>query len=229
MYIPKAFRQEDRAGLIETIKTLSFGALVIFAEDRFFAAHIPFIVKEEKEHLILEGHVSKANEIWKIALPEHKAMVIFQGNHAYIHPGWYATKVKTGKVVPTWNYQAIHCYGEAHHHLSAPWILKHVTELTQQHEKDQEKPWAIADAPKDYIDTLTQGIVGITLSVKQIEGSLKMNQHHVDENRISVIEGLSKTKEPHACAVAHIMQKLLSADKTPCKKSLAQTTAAQLK
>ncbi len=135
-------------------------------------------------------------------------MVLFQGHHAYIHPGWYPSKTKTGRVVPTWNYEAVHCYGEVKHHTETPWLLEHVTELTKQQEKNQEHPWEVSDAPEDYIHTMIQGIVGITLRVEHMEGSLKMNQHHAEENRVGVIEGLSNAQIPHACAVAQMMQKL---------------------
>lgn len=97
MHIPKKFKQQDEDFLINSIKEIKFGALIIFSENKFFSSHIPFMIKKEKTNLILEGHVSKANELWKVANSNHKAMVIFQGANTYIHPGWYPEKTKNGK------------------------------------------------------------------------------------------------------------------------------------
>src|ERR1700733_675312 len=114
MYIPTHFRQEDKNSLIKIIQSIKLGVLIIYAENQYFSAHIPFLVKNEPNaNLMLEGHVSRANPIWKMASPENKVMVIFRGAEAYIHPGWYPAKAKNGKVVPTWNYQVINCYGVA--------------------------------------------------------------------------------------------------------------------
>jgi transcriptional regulator len=87
MYIPKQFHQSDQDALVATIRTIKLGALVIFSQEKFISSHIPFIVKEEGNDLMLEGHVARANELWQHALIENKALVIFQGAHAYIHPG----------------------------------------------------------------------------------------------------------------------------------------------
>lgn len=205
MYIPKQFQLEDKLPLIEAIRDIKLGVLIIFAENRFFASHIPFLIKEQNEKLVLEGHVSKANDLWKVALPQNKAMVIFQGPNAYIHPGWYPLKAKTGKVVPTWNYQVVHWYGHAENIQSEQWLLEHVNELTHHKEKEHENPWSVSDAPEEYIEALVKGIVGIRVHLEDIEGSLKMNQHHPEENRLGVIEGLSKSSKPYECEVAQIM------------------------
>jgi transcriptional regulator len=210
MHIPKHFRQDDRDALLQTIRAIKLGALVIFSENRFLTTQIPFVAKEDSRTIILEGHVSRVNEIWKHASQDNKAMVIFQGPHAYIHPGWYATKAKTGKVVPTWNYQAVHCHGYAENQQSEQWILQHIEELTKENEQNRESPWHIADAPPDYINALIKGIVGIRITVEQIEGALKMNQHHPTENRLGVIEGLSKSPRPADCEIAQMMRKLES-------------------
>lgn len=208
MYIPKHFQVEDKTTLIDTIRAIRFGALIIFSENNFFSVQIPFIAKENDNSINLEGHVSKINEIWKHASKGNKAMVIFQGAHAYIHSGWYATKFKTGKVVPTWNYEAVHCFGYAEQQQSEQWILQHVEELTKENEENKESPWYLSDAPADYINMLIKGIVGIKIHVDKIEGALKMSQNHPLENRLGVIEGLSKSSNVYECEVAKIMRQL---------------------
>lgn len=208
MYIPKSFEQNDTDSLIHAIETIKFGVLVIYADNQFYSCHIPFIIKKNKEHIQLEGHVAIKNEIWKMANRTNKAIVIFQGVNAYIHPGWYPSKDKNGKVVPTWNYQAIHCHGFAENELSETWLLNHVTELTKQNENHREIPWEVSDAPCEFINKLIKGIVGIKIDVLQIEGALKMSQHHTKENILGAIQGLSDSNNPHDMEVSKIMRNL---------------------
>jgi transcriptional regulator len=103
MYAPQQFREERREVLIEAIATIRFAALVLVAADGLEAAHIPMIAKNLDGQVTLEGHVARGNPIWRAAAPASKALAIFQGPQAYVHPGWLATKKTTGKVVPTWN------------------------------------------------------------------------------------------------------------------------------
>lgn len=207
MYIPKQFQQQEENLLIDVIENIKFGALIVFAENRFFCSHIPFIVRKS-EKFILEGHVSKANELWKVCQPDNKAIIIFQGQNTYIHPGWYPTKQKSGKVVPTWNYQVVHVHGFAETEQSEGWLLQHLTDLTHDNEKDQKEPWHTNDAPGDFIDALLKGIVGIKFTVEHLKGALKMNQHHTEENRLGVIAGLSQSLKQVDREVADIMENL---------------------
>lgn len=208
MYSRKESQVKDKNTVIEAVRTIRFGVLVVFSEGKFFSSHLPFIIREENNLMILEGHVSRANELWKQLGKENPAMVIFQGEHAYIHPGWYETKKTTGKVVPTWNYQVIHFHGFAEKQEEPGWLLNHLEKLVTHNEVDQKNPWKISDAPQDYIDGLTRAIVGIQFKVDRFEGALKMNQHHPQENRLGVIEGLKSSTNFHARAVGDMMQEL---------------------
>lgn len=208
MYRRKEFRIEDKNAVIEAAKTIRFGALVIFSEGKFFSSHLPLLIREEKEQIILEGHVSRANELWKQANRENPAMAIFQGEHAYIHPGWYETKKTSGKVVPTWNYHVIHFHGWAEKQEAPNWLLNHLEQLVTHNEASQKEPWKVSDAPKDYIEGLTKAIVGIQFKVDRFEATLKMNQHHPEENRLGVIKGLKSSAHFRDQEVAKIMQQL---------------------
>jgi len=208
MYIPNQFKQTDQDILIDSIRKIKLGLLVIFSDNRFWTAHVPFLVKNSSESIWLECHVAKANEIWNVAHSANKAMVVFKGPHTYIHPGWYPAKAKTGKVVPTYNYHVIHCYGYCEKEVSQQWLVKHVQELTDENEKDQPIPWHTSDTPENFIQSLTKGIMGIKFYIEDIEGSLKMNQHHGEENRIGVIQNLSNSCKSQDQEVCKIMQDL---------------------
>ena len=208
MYIPSQFQQPDKSSLISAIQSIKFGSLIIYFENEYFSAHIPFLIKEQSHQLYLECHVSRANKIWEKALATNKVLVIFQGPDAYISPTWYPTKAKTGKVVPTWNYQAIHCHGYAESQHEEEWKLKHIEELTENNELSHGYTWRVTDAPQDYIASLIKGIVGIKIQIDNLEGALKMNQHHVKENRLGAIDGLLKSSKPNDFEVAKIMREL---------------------
>ncbi|MBX7146184.1 MAG: FMN-binding negative transcriptional regulator [Alphaproteobacteria bacterium] len=208
MFIPKQFRIEEKKEWKKIVETIQFGVLIIFSEQRFISSHLPLLWEENGEQIILKGHISKANELWKHAIPTNPAMVIFQGAHTYIHPGWYDTKKKTGKAVPTWNYQILHLHGHVQQHNEPEWIIDHLEKLVSRNEHNQKEPWKISDAPQDYITGLSKAIVGLEFNVTKVECSLKMNQHHSKENRLGVIDGLKNSLDFRDQEVANIMEQL---------------------
>jgi transcriptional regulator len=205
MYAPQQFREERREVLIEAIATIRFAALVLVAADGLEAAHIPMIAKNLDGQVTLEGHVARGNPIWRAAAPASKALAIFQGPQAYVHPGWLATKKTTGKVVPTWNYVAVHAHGAISIIDDASWLRHHVEDLTTHTERAYAEPWAVSDAPVDYIAALVKAIIGIRIEVARLEGAWKMIQHHPQENRLGVISGLAKSSAPNDQAMAATM------------------------
>src|SRR5690349_16627096 len=110
MYIPPAFRDDDLQSLHATMRAARLATLVTATAEGLMATPLPLILDEaEGPHGLLYGHVARANPQWKAA-PLGDAMAIFMGPDAYVSPTWYATKRETGKVVPTWNYVAVHAY-----------------------------------------------------------------------------------------------------------------------
>ena len=85
-------------------------------------------------------------------LPTVEALAIFTGANAYVSPNWYPAEAEHGKVVPTWNYETVHVRGVFVAHDDAEWKRALVTRLTQRHESQFDVPWAVDDAPPDYID-----------------------------------------------------------------------------
>lgn len=204
MYAPKQFREERQDVLIAAIRSIQFGTLVTPIETALEAVHLPMIVRESAAGVVLEGHVAIGNPLWK-AVANGTGLAIFQGPQAYVHPGWYETKRKTGKAVPTWNYVAIHAHGRLSVERDAAWLRDHVTELTSINEAGWPEPWSVSDAPDDYIDAMLRAIVGVRLEISKMEGVWKMIQHHPEANRLGVIAGLSAESSSSAQAVAAIM------------------------
>ena len=133
-------------------------------------------------------------------------MMIFAGPHAYIRPGWYPSKTETGKVVPTWNYTAVHAYGRTEVIQDGNWLLRHVTALTAQQESPYEMPWAPGDAPEQFIAALIRGIVGIRFSVTRLEAKAKLGQNRDARDALAAADGLAARAEGMDLAVAEMMR-----------------------
>ena len=194
--------------LIDMIEQLRFGLIVTAPDaDTFETVQVPVLVKQDSDHLVLESHVSTANPIWKTA-DDRAALLVFQGPHAYVHPGWYATKKQTGKVVPTWNYISVQVRGRMRAVSDPVWLRAHVGALTQCMEKDRADPWSVDDAPDEYITALLDKIVGLRIEVSSLDGVWKMSQNHPETNRIGAADGLAASGIAGEIAVADLMRGL---------------------
>jgi len=140
---------------------------------------------------VLRGHVARANPIWRDFDPGTDVLAIFQGPQAYISPSWYATKKEHGRVVPTWNYAVVHAHGRLLVRDDAAWAHAMVDELTREHESTRPKPWAVSDAPDDYIAQLTRAIVGIEIPVTRLAGKWKTSGNQPVGNRAGAAQGLA--------------------------------------
>ena len=133
-----------------------------------------------------------ANPQARGAVPGVQALAIFQGPDAYITPSWYATKRENGKVVPTWNYVAIHAHGPVEFFDDAERLRDVVTRLTEREEQARAEPWAVSDAPAEFIDGMLKGIVGFALPIARLEGKWKMSQNRPAQDRAGVVAGLEQ-------------------------------------
>ena len=112
------------------------------------------------------------------------------GPQAYISPAWYESKARHGRVVPTWNYQTVHLTGPVTFHQDAGWLRELVTRLTRLHEGGRQHPWAVTDAPPEYIDGQLRAIVGVELQVTSVEAKQKLSQNRSEPDRAGVVGGL---------------------------------------
>jgi transcriptional regulator len=143
----------------------------------------------------LRGHVARANPVWRDFDPGVAALAVFQGPQAYISPSWYPSKQEHGRVVPTWNYAVVHAHGALQIHDDPAWTHALVEELTRAHEAPRPAPWAVGDAPADYIAQLNRAIVGIEIPVVHLEGKWKTSGNQPAANRAGVAQALAAS--PH--------------------------------
>ncbi|MCG4452797.1 MULTISPECIES: FMN-binding negative transcriptional regulator [unclassified Pseudomonas] len=191
MYTPPAFRQNDLALLHQQINACPLATLVNQGANGLQASHLPLLLAtDEGEFGTLYGHFARANPHWRELL-QGETLAIFQGPQAYISPAWYPSKAEHGKAVPTWNYIAVHARGQAQLIEDSEGLLQLVSRLSAQHEAGRERPWAVSDAPTDYIDTMLRAIVGFALPIQRLEGQWKLSQNRTDADRDGVHKGLS--------------------------------------
>jgi transcriptional regulator len=207
MYQPPHFREERLDVQHGLIRAHPFGALVSVGADGLVANHFPFIIDADASPLgTLRAHMARANDQWKALDGSQDALVIFQGAYAYVSPSWYPTKAETGKVVPTWNYAIVHAHGRPRIVEDGAWLLRHVSELTVQHEASQPVPWSVSDAPAEFVAGLLKGIVGIEIEITRIEGKWKASQNRPAADREGVVDGLTARGDERSLAMAGLVE-----------------------
>lgn len=207
MYVPNQFAETRRPVLVRTMRAIGLATLVTPTAEAIHATHVPTLVSEEDGDIVLSAHFARVNPQAAALAEQAPSLAIFQGPQAYISPSWYESKRAHGKVVPTWNYIAIHAHGTLEA-MPADALPAHLEALTQHHEGGREAPWAVDDAPADYIAKLSRAIVGVRLRVARIEGSWKMAQHKPQGDRTGAATGLLASADPADNAVGAIMAAL---------------------
>jgi transcriptional regulator len=191
LYVPPQFKEDRIDVLHAAIRQSGLGTLVTLTADGLIASHVPMLLDPEPSpYGTLLGHVARPNPQARGAVAGVQALAIFQGPDAYVTPSWYATKRETGKVVPTWNYVAIHAYGQVEFFDAADRLRAIVTRLTEREETGRAEPWAVSDAPAGYVEGMLQGIVGFALPIARLEGKWKMSQNRPAADRAGVVAGL---------------------------------------
>lgn len=209
-YIPKPFEVTDVGALHGLIRRHPLGALVTLTDGGLDANHIPFLVSPDPAPFgTLHGHVARANPVWRESRPVSGALVVFQGEERYISPSWYPTKEETQKVVPTWNYVVVHAHGPVRFVDDAAWLRSHLEALTREHESPRETPWAVIDAPADYVDSMITALIGVEIPIGRLSGKWKVSQNRPARDRQGVVEGLTREGTPAALAMAELVRRTL--------------------
>lgn len=200
MYNPATFRECRPEFLYALIDAHPLGLLISHsAAAGLLASPLPFIsCPQVGERGVLRAHFARANPHWRELDGETECLIVFQGEQAYVTPSWYPTKALTHQAVPTWNYCTVQVRGAVRVHEDPVWLRALLSELTARHEHFRPHPWSLADAPEAYIAAQLKAVVGIEITIKQIEGKWKMSQNRERADREGVIAGLSNAADPHA-------------------------------
>ncbi|MFZ4720740.1 MAG: FMN-binding negative transcriptional regulator [Ilumatobacteraceae bacterium] len=188
MYLPAHFTMSD-ADAVDAARARGFGTLVVAGVAGLEASPLPFVVDADEAGIRVRAHVAKANPI-VAALPAAAALLAVELADAYVSPGWYRSKAEHQRVVPTWNYVAVHLHGTARTVADTEWLRLLVNELTERHEATMAAPWSVADAPDDYLDAMLRAIVGVEVRVDRVEGKAKLSQNRPAADALGAVAGL---------------------------------------
>ena len=203
MYLPSHFEQHDTEALHALMREHPLATLVSLQADGPTADHVP--LEFDAATRTLRGHVARANPLWRVAGGQ-AVLAVFCGPQTYVTPSWYASKAATHKVVPTWNYTVVHAHGTLQVIEDAPWLHDLVSRLTRHHESPRAQPWAVSDAPDDYVQPMLRAIVGIQIPVDRLVGKWKVSQNRSAADRQGVAQGLAlEAQNPQAAAMARLV------------------------
>ncbi|MBM6646329.1 FMN-binding negative transcriptional regulator [Bacillus sp. RIT 809] len=199
MYIPKHFTIQDEEKKYEIIEQNSFATLFSQHNGAPYATHLPLLLN--KATLTLYGHFARPNDQWKDS-GNQQVLAVFQGPHSYISPSWY----ETNKAVPTWNYVAVHVYGELEIVEDEQELIDSLQDLVHKYE-NPKSTYSLNDVDPNYMEGLSRGIVGFKIKINKIEGKAKLSQNHSVERRELVIEELEKVGSEGSRGIAGLMKK----------------------
>jgi transcriptional regulator len=214
MYLPTAFaedRLEVKHGLI---RAYPLGMLIIPGAAPT-ADLVPFALYPDEGAAglgMLRAHLARANPAWRALAASAECLVVFQGPEAYISPSWYASKAVSHKVVPTWNYAMVQVRGPARVVEDAAWLRRLLGDLTAIHESGLPQPWAVSDAPADFVDGLLKAIIGIEIPVASIVGKWKVSQNRGTADAEGVVAGLVARATAAGDAMAALVAERIAPD-----------------
>lgn len=199
-------------------------------------SHVPFVFEgvcdEQGLDGVLLGHVARNDPLFLSQFPsvseqqnqhqrQHQSLSpvictsVFQAENAYVSPDWYPSKARGGKVVPTWNFIALHVHGEMQWVQDADEILEILEKQTLAYEQSvlgvDGKPisppyWRVADAPADYTQRLVRAIVGVKIKINAVDAKWKLSQNKTQEDRAGIVAGLRAQKNAQAEQAADWME-----------------------
>lgn len=200
MYIPEFNRQEDRSTILAFMRANPFAILITTAEAIPFATHLPFLIDETGDQIVVQGHMARANAHWKSMNESEESLVIFHGPHAYISPSLYESR----KSVPTWNYAAVHVYGEPTLFSDEEGLRATLHRMIDTFESSYMAQWS--ELSEQYQSQMMKHIVGFEIKVKRLEAKFKLSQNRTKGEQARVIQCLNQSKDSNVSGVAELMQ-----------------------
>lgn len=208
LYQPAAFRVDNPPLLHAAIAAARLAILISNGSDGVpDVTHLPLLLDPGAGPLgTLTGHVARANPHAARLRDAGRAVAVFQGVEAYVSPNWYASKAEHHRVVPTWNYEAIHAEGTVEIIEDSDRLLAIVGSLTAHHERNQPQPWSVEDAPERFIAGQLRGITGIVMRIERLSGKRKLSQNRSEADRDGAAAGLAASGDPRDQATAAAMR-----------------------
>ncbi|WPB85403.1 FMN-binding negative transcriptional regulator [Sediminicoccus rosea] len=199
MYTPPAFREDRPEVLLRLMHQSRLPLLVSNGANGLpDVTHLPLLTDGTR----IVGHLARANPHWKALREAGCAIAIFPGPEGYVSPSSYPSKAEHHRVVPTWNYEAVHAHGPIEIIEDAGRLHEIVSTLTDHHEKPRAARWKVDDAPADFIAGQLKGIVGVVLTIEALIGKRKLSQNRPAADRDGALEDVGQ----HNAALADAMR-----------------------
>jgi transcriptional regulator len=190
MYTPPAFREDRPEVLLRLMRESRLPLLVSNGATGLpEITHLPLLT----DGVRIVGHLARANPHWKALRANPRAIAIFPGPEGYVSPSTYASKAEHHRVVPTWNYEAVHAHGPVEIIEDAARLHEIVSTLTDHHEEPRAERWKVDDAPADFIAGQLKGIVGVVLTIEALIGKRKLSQNRPAADRDGALADVSTT------------------------------------
>jgi transcriptional regulator len=200
VYIPEFNRQEDRATILAFMRANPFAILVSNVDGVPFATHLPLLIDDAGDQIVIQGHMAKANAHWKSMKEGEESLIIFHGPHAYISPSLYENR----ESVPTWNYAAVHVYGEPTLFTDEESLRATLHRMIDTFESSYMTQWS--ELSEQYQSRMMKHIVGFNIKVKKLEGKFKLSQNRTRGEQARVIQSLNQSQDSNIEGVAQLMQ-----------------------
>jgi transcriptional regulator len=202
MYIPKFFKQENPEEVKSFLQQNSFGILVSTVDGKPWATHIPLeLGKNEKGEDVLQGHMARGNKQWREFNKHEQVLAIFTGPHAYISSSWY-----DHENVPTWNYVAVHVYGELRI-IEGDELLVSLKKLVNKYEANSTHPVKVENISAKFLESELRGIVGFEIRITNIQAAFKLSQNRDEKNLKNIVTELEKRGDAQSLQIAEQMKK----------------------
>ena len=200
MYIREFNRVRDHADAVAFVRANPFAILVSASDDGPFATHIPILVREVGDQMVLHGHMAKANPHCGLLENDQESLAIFHGPHAYISPSLYESR----ESVPTWNYAAVHIYGPTRAVSDAEHLLEEVREIINAFDPGYFAQWS--DLSDKFRHGMLKHIVGFEMVAGRIEAKFKISQNRTTKDQASIIASLGQSTDSSAAGIATLME-----------------------
>lgn len=207
MFQPAIFHEERPDVMHALMRDHPFATLVSNATGGLTADHVPLVLHADQGGQgALRGHISVGNPLFRKTNGAIQVLTVFQGPQTYVTPSWYASKQQHGKVVPTWNYVVVHARGTLRFVRDPQWVLEHLQDLTNAHESHRPTPWAVSDAPAEFVARQMRGLVGFEIEITDLTGTWKVSQNKTRDDRDGVSSGLGSENTPDAASIAQLVR-----------------------
>jgi transcriptional regulator len=202
MYTPPMFKP-DRAASLAFAQARGFGTVCAWDGNKPVASSLPFLLSYADDGTPQAAfHVARQNPLAMLADGTSSWLLAVTGADAYISPDWYASPDQ----VPTWLYQSVHLTGRVRK-ISEAELAPHLDALSAKFEGwlAPKTPWMTSKVSAGRMETLKKMIVGLVMTVEEIEGSFKLNQHKSDVDHAAVTNALALQDDAGAQAIGEQM------------------------